>query len=364
MQKTKQGRDSSIELFRIVSMLIIVAHHYVVNSGLTNMIEINGNTWRSLFLLIVGWGGKTGINCFVLITGYFMCKYNITWRKFLKLFLEVEFYSILFYVIFLVTGYSEFSIIGLLKTIFSIYGIGTGFTHSFLVFYLCIPFVNILIHNMQEKQHRLLLVLCISVFSVLPTFCFVNVKISYVSWFIVLYLISAYIRLYPKKMYENKKIWGIAASLSILVSWCSVIACEIAEEWFGHDFTHFFVSDSNKLLALITAFCGFMYFRNLNIGQSKLINTVAASAFGVLLIHSNSDTMRKWLWIDVFKTASFYNSKFLVLHFIGTVLVIYVICTSIDFLRIKLVEKPLFKWMESKKRRLVENESVSISRWL
>lgn len=28
-------RESGIELFRIVTMLVIVAHHYVVNSGLT-----------------------------------------------------------------------------------------------------------------------------------------------------------------------------------------------------------------------------------------------------------------------------------------------------------------------------------------
>ena len=31
-------RDSSIELFRIITMFVIVAHHYVVNSGLTDTI--------------------------------------------------------------------------------------------------------------------------------------------------------------------------------------------------------------------------------------------------------------------------------------------------------------------------------------
>lgn len=31
---TKPKRSSNIELFRIITMLIIVAHHYVVNSGL------------------------------------------------------------------------------------------------------------------------------------------------------------------------------------------------------------------------------------------------------------------------------------------------------------------------------------------
>ena len=32
MEKIK-NRDSNIELYRIVLMLLIIAHHYVVNSG-------------------------------------------------------------------------------------------------------------------------------------------------------------------------------------------------------------------------------------------------------------------------------------------------------------------------------------------
>ena len=119
----KKQRDSSIELLRIITMFVIVAHHYVVNSGLMEVIAENGAMkGSSLFLLLFGWGGKTGINCFVMITGYFMCKSNITLKKFLKLLLEVEFYKILFYLIFLITGYSTRDWIHkLLHSIFSFY---------------------------------------------------------------------------------------------------------------------------------------------------------------------------------------------------------------------------------------------------
>lgn len=55
-------RDSSIELFRIITMLCIVAHHYVVNSGILQEItRENVMTFPSLFSLLFGWGGKTGI---------------------------------------------------------------------------------------------------------------------------------------------------------------------------------------------------------------------------------------------------------------------------------------------------------------
>ena len=72
-----QLRDSNIELYRIISMLLIVAHYYVVNSGLTyggGPIYKDALSFPSLFLLVFGAWGKIGINCFVLITGYFMCK--------------------------------------------------------------------------------------------------------------------------------------------------------------------------------------------------------------------------------------------------------------------------------------------------
>lgn len=69
-------------------MLLIVAHHYVVNSGLIEKMQESPLSPQSLFYYIFGAWGKTGINCFVLITGYFMCKSQITSKKFLRLLFE------------------------------------------------------------------------------------------------------------------------------------------------------------------------------------------------------------------------------------------------------------------------------------
>lgn len=50
-------RRSNIELFRIITMLIIIAHHYVVNSGLLNYIPSKSYLeYKDLFLLVLGWG--------------------------------------------------------------------------------------------------------------------------------------------------------------------------------------------------------------------------------------------------------------------------------------------------------------------
>ena len=88
-----------------------------------------------------------------------------------------------------------------------------------------------------------------------------------------------------------------------------------------------------------------MYFKNLKIRYSPLINKIAASTFGVLCIHANTSTMRKWLWVETLKnTQVYYESGInIVLHAIISVIAVFCICTVIDLLRIQLLEKYFIK---------------------
>lgn len=66
------------------------------------------------------------------------------------------------------------------------------------------------------------------------------------------------------------------------------------------------VSGSNTFLALAISICSFMYFKNLKIRYSKLINIIGGSTFGVLCIHANSDTMITWLWRNLLNVSDAY----------------------------------------------------------
>lgn len=114
---------------------MIVAHHYVVNSGLMNCIDAQSTLrFQDYFLLLFGWGGKTGINCFVLITGYFMCTSNITKEKFFKLLGELYFYKIAIWCLFFFTGYEPFSIGVFLEMLFPFLRWQIILQHAFFVF--------------------------------------------------------------------------------------------------------------------------------------------------------------------------------------------------------------------------------------
>ena len=343
----KKIRSSNLELYRIIVMLLIVAHHYVVNSGYMAQdgpIMSNITSGKSLFLLLFGAWGKTGINCFVLITGYFMCKSNITLKKFCKLLFQVLFYRIIIGGIFLLASYDGSSFGGYVLSLIPVRGLDRDFTPAFLIFFLCIPFLNILVKNMTEKQHIMLLGVVSFAYIFLGTFPLFAVNMNYVSWFIVLYFISSYIRLYPKKIFENTLLWGILTIVFVGVASLSVFVCSRLDSFPPY----YFVTDSNTLLAVLVGVSSFLFFKNLKIRNSKLINTISQTCFGVLLIHANSDMMRSFLWKDILDNVGMYSSEFLVPHAFLSVFGVFAVCSVIDLCRIYLIETPFFKLWDKK----------------
>ena len=151
----KKQRDSNIELLRIIMMIIIVGHHYIVNSGISDAINLNilksSCGIKDYFALVFGWGGKTAINVFLLITGYFSCTQNFNLRKIINFCCEIMFYKVVIYFIFLFSGYEQFNLIDFGKMILSIpYGFGKGFSSSYIALYFCIPFINKLIQSLNK----------------------------------------------------------------------------------------------------------------------------------------------------------------------------------------------------------------------
>ena len=336
-------RNPNLELYRIIVMLLIVAHHFVVNSGVLDVMYEHPLSSNSVFLFLFGAWGKTGINCFMLITGYFMCKSNITLRKYVKLISEVLFYNIVISLLFLVFG------IGSIKDVFEGLLIvrnvdSSNFTACFLVFYLFIPFLNILLHNINQKQHQYLIVLLTFLYVFLETVPKFSVVMNYVSWFSFLYIVAAYVRNYPIK---NRK-WGLWTIFFIVTAIASVITCLFLGDKLDKQVAYRFVSDSNTFLAFAIGFCSFMFFKELKIKQSNAINIIGGSTFGVLLIHTNSDTMRKWLWEIILNVKGAYSLPFgnLILFSVISVFGVFAVCLIIDLARQRIIEKKILNWIE------------------
>lgn len=332
-------------------MLFIVAHHYVVNSGLMDVLFERPLSHTSLAMLLFGAWGKTGINCFVLITGWFMCKSNFSWQKILKLYLHFAFYSLIIYGIFCITGHEDFKAFLIAFKLFPIRSIADGFISCFLIFLLLIPFLNILIRNITNRQHLYLIFVLLFIYTVLPTLRWYILSFNYVSWFCVLFLIASFIRNNEQRINIKHSTWGWLTILSLLVASFSILTffwLIKTYSYYGLS-PYYLVADTNKIMALLVAVCSFMWFKDLKIKYSPIINTFGAATFGVLLIHANSDAMRQWLWQETVDCTGHLGDSLLWTLGYSTIstLIIFFMCAGIDILRAKFVEPHLMKFSHS-----------------
>lgn len=225
--------------------------------------------------------------------------------------------------------------------------IADDFVSCFLVFYLFIPFINIFLAGLNKKNHIRVAILLIFVFSLLPTIPKINLTFNYVGWFMIIYLIGAYIRNYGFYRKIRTKVWGWISLVLLIIASCTVIGMTALYKfkYIPYFAPYYLLADSNKILSLMIAVSSFMFFKDLKMPYSRLINTVGGATFGVLLIHANSNAMRTWLWKETVDcTGNFRDDVLLTVGYaLGSVLVIFIVCAGIDWFRGKFIEPHLIK---------------------
>ena len=341
--KKRIERDSSIELYRIVVMFLIVASHYVDTSGLLDLVDDKTSIAKLLYTYSFGAWGKSGNNCFILITGYFMCKSDINLKKFLKLIFQIYFYTIILNTIAVLTGYADVSVNLLFFTIFPFRDFSHNFVSGYVCLFLAIPFLNILIKNLTKRQHLILSILLLIIYTGVGSIPIVGIEINYFSWFVVLYIIAAFLRFYGFPLNIPHRLWGLILLSSLLLAALSIYTLvSVGKIW------NFFIHESNKILAVMVALSSFMWFKDLKIGHSRVINEIASTIFGVYLIHSNSN-MKHWLWNEFLNVDAQFYSQYYVLFSVLSVITIFIGCTLIDLIRIRFIERPVMKAIELQK---------------
>jgi hypothetical protein len=175
---------------------------------------------------------------------------------------------------------------------------------------------------------------------------------NYVGWFMIIYIISSYLRIYSGKMHDNFRFWLICSFVSVFGAILSVVVFSQTERPYR------FVSDSNQIFALSVAVSTFMCFRRLPIGYSKIINSIGAATFGVLLIHANNGAMRQWLWRNQVDCVGHYIANSYITYSILVVLLIFFTCVIIDLVRSYFIEKPFFSLFDKYYNKILRYDNI------
>ena len=329
-------------------MWLVVAHHLVVNSGvmeLSNPAAIDSG--HALFLHLFGAWGKMAINCFVLISGYFMCTSNLTGRRYLKLFLEYAFYSWTVWIALVFMNYETFTLSGVKDRLFAMFvNVNTEFMASFLWFYLGIPIYNIVIGALDKRGLYLLIAGLVVMFTASSSMFRNDAAFNHVFWYMTMYFIGSSIRLYPFNWMNRRSVPIILLTTLLLFEFALAFAGYLSHQLDLPlpPLRPILLSQSDRVFALLISVSMFLVFRNIDIPCNRAINTIASTCFGVLLIHGASDGMRNLLWVDVLSIQKSYHWGLpsFIAYSVFSVSAVFSVCSVIDMLRIKIAEKPLF----------------------
>lgn len=345
--KDRKKRNSNIELLRILCMLMIILHHSYYHSNIIrDSSNINYIILDTLQLL-----GLVSNNIFVLITGYYMINKSINKKSLTKIIFEIFFYGYTILILNLMFFKQiEYDVIW--KAILVITSNQQWFITAYLLLYISIPFINILTKNLNQKQMEKLIIFGILIFSISPTITLLKQYFSYYIWFVLLYLIGAYLNLYKnKELIEKNKIFLFFSIITVLLFKFLTV----------HN-RRFIISNINNFILFTLSVSIFITFIKKKEWYNKNVNYIASSVLGIYLVHDNF-ILRQIIWKTV-NIGAFIEKPYFWLYEIVIILFIFFTCLLIDKVRIKFIETPVLTFVYKKweKRKDNEKELIKIRR--
>ena len=328
------NKDSNFELLRVVSMIFIISLHYVAHSVI--ILDIDDLGFNYYLMQFFRVSGPIFLNLFVMLTGYYMINKKIKIKKIIKIYLQVLFYSLSIYLIF---NYKKINIKELFFVLFPIGSERYWFASTYIGLYVLIPFINKMVTQLNKEQYKILLII-LTFFTVIEKNIFhsnkffINDAFS-VIWFIYLYLVSGYIRMYFNKN-KNKIFYMVIILIFMMISITIRTISLIYVEKMGDRFVEY-----NSVFIIVPTILMFLVFKEIQIKSvflTKIITLIAPYMFGIYLIHDNK-IIRNLLWFDWLHVNEYANSPYLIIHFILSIFSVFFVGIIVEVLRVKMFDQ-------------------------
>ena len=314
----KSQRNQSLELLRILSILFIISGHIGGRSNIESF---------SPFTTVA----PHAVNCFVLISGYFLITAKFKFERVLRIIIETVFYT--FSITLILFLFNKASIEDLCKSIlpFAPTKFSYWFVNKYVALILLSPFIQKVCTSITKKQYQILLgsllLLSSTLFLIFPFGELFGNGFSLI-WFITLFITSGYIRLHYNGGVKCTT-WGFGIIAFLIVyNLCAIYL------------KGYINLEYNSIITYILALCTFMWFKEIKISNNGIIGKITAfiapHVFAAYLIHEQG-LLRNLLQIDLCRELSGYMPNGIYIYvFSITVLLLAVI---IDKGRIILFEK-------------------------
>ena len=312
----KKERDSGIELMRIFAILMVIGVHAFSYGGFFPAAQAVGGhvAAAALFMKLAT---RVAVNAFVIITGYFMVRVPYDLKKNLRrvgaTYQKMFFYSVVLTAVFLCLGASFWVDRGNVHTVWQVILKGLlpassqtwYFLTDYLLLCLLIPFVNLALQKLDEKQYRIFALALVLFMSVWMTLVHVKpfnliieqfgytyqVRGKQVFHFLFIYIIGGYFGRFSKKREKPNFLYLLGAFGTVAVNYLlyTRLPSSCGFQSVAGDY-------ANPVLVLnavfLLLFCKDLHFK------SRIVNALGGTTLGVYCL-TEFRYLRTVLWDEV-----------------------------------------------------------------
>lgn len=345
MEKSKtDGRMANMELLRMIAMLLVVVLHFLDKGGnlpplSEDSLEVSGYVaWIVETLSIVA------VNVYMLISGYFLIESSFKVKRLLGLLLQIWFYSIGIGLLGAAFGYlpeGGFGIHYLLTIILPVSMNHYWFMSAYVFMYLFVPLLSAGIKQLTKKQLQLVMGMLILVFCIIKSVVPARLEADNLGydciWYICVFVVAAYIRLYGFSFFKNKRrslfvylgsgavIFGVTFILRSIYLKTGSLGTILT---ICYHYNHILV-----LLASVGFFYLFYHIQIKKYGIRRIVGKIAPYTLGVYLLHEHVAIRYEWQkWMYHILGKPNHTVSLLVITLVS-VLLIFTAGILIDMLR-------------------------------
>ena len=334
-------RQANMELLRNVAMIMVVTLHYLVKGNVAvslveNFSVINVIFWFIKALCIVA------VNAYVLLSGYFLLEARWKFSRIVKVWFQTMFYSIGVPLVCFAIGVGQIEQWGRydwLNVLLPVQMEHYWFITAYTVLYIMVPVLSEGVKHLTRKQHQWAIAGLLLFFSVPKTILPVSIltdRYGYdFGWFVCLFVIAAYLRLYEIKIFsEIRTSFGIYFGAVCGICAISVICAALSRKGLPFAYMMDMAYCYNHLLVLIASVAFFCVFRGIRLPEgrgSNVICQISSYTLGVYLLHENIAVRSQWqFWAGI---ESVRDGMGIFPHMLITVAAVFVAGVLVDYVR-------------------------------
>lgn len=350
-------RQANVEVLRVIAMMMIVAMHFMQKGGILQPLQedmslVNVSAWLIESFCIVA------ANCYVLIAGFFMVDAEWKFEKLIRVAGQILFYSLLIPIACFLLGIGQvraWSVYDWITAVWPLQMEHYWFATAYVLMFMLSPVLAAGVKQLSKKQLEITILVLLLYFCAFKSISPIELATDNYGydypWFICLFLIAAYIKLYRTAegglqigkisiFTSCKKSAGIYVIMALVTFIGSLLLGMITARIGKFDYYMNMMFSYNHILTLFASLACFFTFLNWKPKEKWLVRflcKIAPYTFGVYLIHENIAIRNLWpVWFGV---EGVKESLLFIPYMVVVIVCVFAVCMLIDWGRMAIFKK-------------------------